>query len=155
MAHNRNPEINRLEGEIDAARKEASHTIQDIKTEADIEKERINAKVRDTLKQTGGKIKSAGSRSRDYLRRSKTQGQRHLQNSRKTGLYVGAGLMTAGLITGMAGILAKRRAGKTASIPSGPEDIADHLQEIEEEAKLDEQGQTVIKPVGFEEEYTR
>ncbi len=139
--------IDRLENDIDAIREEASETIGEIKAKAKMTGEKVKMKVRETASQTGEKIKSAADAAADHRYPADADGVT------RTGMYVGVGLVAAGLVIGVAALLygksEKRGPTRTAI---DPDEVTGKLARASAEAMENKKDRVIVTPQEYQQE---
>ncbi len=141
-------DIARIECEIGSTRRQTSETIRNLKTETRKEGEKIKAQAKAAWTRTEDKLKSQVSDVQSF-------GRNALNNSSKTGLYIGLGLMAAGFMTAAITVLYGRSHHENGSNPESDSEAAtESLQKIKQEADADNSDKIIITPAEFQKEST-
>ncbi|MFO7963333.1 MAG: hypothetical protein R6U50_05380 [Desulfobacterales bacterium] len=139
MVHKENPDIKRMKGEIEAARRQARKTLGDIRNKIKYEGEMVKFTLKDVLIQTVEKMDRFRNRPKAVLGKTKPQNLQKNRDGYSAGIYMGAGLIAAGLV--LIAVSAKRRRDK----------ISDRIALLETAGYVQEKIPE-IEPEVFEEE---
>lgn len=147
-------DMDRMVHEIDSTRREASQTIHEIKTEAKLEGEKLKSEIKHKLAQTSDKV---GSKMRAAVVRSKSSGRRSLSKLEeerfKSLLFIGAGLITAGLILTLGSMVMRKKTEAAEYERSAEADqMTEQLEKIRMEAEADRMNRAIITPSEYEDE---
>ncbi|MFZ0132469.1 MAG: hypothetical protein WAK95_07990 [Desulfobacterales bacterium] len=131
--------IDRLENDIDDIREEASETIDEIKAKAKMTGEKVKERARETASRAGEKIKSAADAAADY--------PAHADSVTRTGMYVGVGLVAAGLVIGVAALLYGKSEKRGPTRPDRtPDELTGTLSRARAEAMEKKRSCVIVTP---------